>query len=106
MPTHDLKDLAALVRAGTPLILIETPEEPRVVELFRGLLAELFRPLYRWTITTGLVRLDMDLEQAERGGSDASSALRAMAGHTQRGLYLLLDFHPYLGYASHQRQLR
>ena len=106
MPTHDLKDQAALVRAGTPLILIETPEEPRVVELFRGLLAELFRPLYRWTITTGLMRLDMDLEQEERGGSDASSALRSIAGHTQRGLYLLLDFHPYLGYASHQRQLR
>jgi hypothetical protein len=24
----------------------------------------------------------------------------------QRGIYLLLDFHPYLGYASSQRQLR
>jgi hypothetical protein len=106
MPTHDLKDLAALVRAGTPLILIETPEEPRVVELFRRLIGELFRPLYRWTITTGLTRLDLDLEDPERGGSDASSALRSIAGHTQRGLYLLLDFHPYLGYASHQRQLR
>ena len=79
MPTHDLKDLAALVRAGTPLILIETPEEPRVVELFRGLIAELFRPLYRWTITTGLVRLDLDLEQEERGGP------RAGAGEVHRG---------------------
>ena len=106
MPTYDLKDLAALVRAGTPLILVETAEEARVVELFRLLIGQLLRPLYRWTITAGLVRLDLDLGVEESGGADASSALRAMAAHTQRGIYLMLDFHPYLGYASHQRQLR
>ena len=32
--------------------------------------------------------------------------LRAIQEADQRGIYLLLDFHPYLGYASHQRLLR
>src|SRR5690606_8851087 len=37
---------------------------------------------------------------------DASYVLRAIQEADQRGIYLLLDFHPYLGYASHQRLLR
>ena len=30
-----LQDLVALIRADTPLLVIETPDEARVVELFR-----------------------------------------------------------------------
>lgn len=31
----ELQDLTALIRASTPLIVIETQDEARVVELFR-----------------------------------------------------------------------
>ncbi|MBB1473197.1 AAA family ATPase [Luteimonas sp. MC1782] len=102
----DLKDLAALIRADTPLIVIETPDEPRVVELFRQSLLHVWRALYRWTITEGLRRLDLDGEDAAQDAPDATSTLRAIHAADQRGVYLLLDFHPYLGYAGTQRQVR
>src|SRR5690606_37089547 len=105
-PMSDLQDLAALIRADTPLIIVETPDEPRVVELFRQSLLHVWRALYRWTITEGLRRLDLDGEDPTDDAPDATSTLRAIHGAEQRGVYLLLDFHPYLGYAGTQRMLR
>ena len=102
----ELQDLAALIRANTPLIVIETQDEARIVELFRQALSQVWRALYRWSITEGLRRIDMDREDEAEGPPDASAALQAMKQAEQRGIYLLLDFHPYLGYASSQRQLR
>ncbi|MEO6104216.1 MAG: AAA family ATPase, partial [Pseudoxanthomonas sp.] len=102
----ELQDLTALIRANTPLIVIETQDEARIVELFRLALSQVWRALYRWSITEGLRRIDMDREDEAEGPPDASAALQAMKQAEQRGIYLLLDFHPYLGYASSQRQLR
>ncbi len=102
----ELQDLTALIRANTPLIVIETQDEARIVDLFRQALSQVWRALYRWSITEGLRRIDMDREDEAEGPPDASAALQAMKQAEQRGIYLLLDFHPYLGYASSQRQLR
>ncbi|HST43896.1 MAG TPA: AAA family ATPase [Luteimonas sp.] len=102
----ELQDLAALIRADTPLIVIETPDEGRVLDLFRQSLLHVWRALYRWTITEGLRRIDLDREDPADAAPDASTTLAAIRGADQRGVYLLLDFHPYLGYASTQRQLR
>jgi SpoVK/Ycf46/Vps4 family AAA+-type ATPase len=102
----ELQDLTALIRANTPLIVIETQDEGRVIELFRQALSQVWRALHRWSITEGLRRLDLDREDEAQGPPDASAALQAIKQADQRGIYLLLDFHPYLGYASSQRQLR
>lgn len=102
----ELQDLAALIRAGTPLIVIQTPDETRVVELFRQSLLHVWRALYRWSITEGLRRIDLDSEDPAEAAPDASTTLAEIRAADQRGVYLLLDFHPYLGYASTQRQLR
>jgi hypothetical protein len=102
----ELQDLAALIRADTPLLVIETPDETRVVDLFRQSLLQVWRALFRWSITEGLRRIDLDREDPADVAPDASSTLQAIRDADQRGIYLLLDFHPYLGYASTQRQLR
>jgi len=101
-----LHDLSALIRANTPLIVVESRDEERVVELFRQSLLQVWRALYRWTVTEGLRRLDLDREDPAEGPADASSLLRSIRDADQRGIYLLLDFHPYLAYAGHQRMLR
>jgi len=49
----ELQDLSALIRANTPLIIIETQDEGRVVELFRQTLMHVWRALHRWSITEG-----------------------------------------------------
>jgi hypothetical protein len=102
----ELDDLCALVRANTALIVIETPDEARVVDLFRHALMHIWRPLFRWSITEGMRRIDMDSEHDEDIAPDSSAVLRAIKDADQRGIYLLMDFHPYLGYASHQRMIR
>ncbi len=101
-----LQDLVALIRADTPLIVIETPDEPRVVELFRQSLMHAWRALFRWSITEGLRRIDMDREDACEIAPDAGATLQAIYQAEQRGVYLLLDFAPYLRYAGTQRQVR
>ena len=53
------RDLATLIRAATPLLVIETAEEIRVIATFRQTIAKVLRPLYRWSITDGLQRLDL-----------------------------------------------
>ncbi len=102
----ELQDLTALIRANTALIVIETPDEARVVELFRQSLLHVWRALFRWSITEGLRRIDLDREDPSEVAPDASSTLQAIRDADQRGIYLLLDFHHYLDYASTQRALR
>jgi len=102
----ELQDLSALIRANTPLIVIETQDEGRIIELFRQTLLQVWRALHRWSITEGLRRIDLEREDDAVGPPDASAALQMIQQADQRGIYLLLDFHHYLGYASHQRALR
>ena len=103
---NELQDLTALLRSNTPFILIETEDEARVIDLFRHALKNVWRALYRWSITEGLRRFDLDREDEADVAPDASATLQAIHRESQRGIYLLLDFHPYLGYASTQRMLR
>ncbi len=101
----DAHDLAVLLRSGAPLIVIETNEESLLVDAFRHVVAELFRPLYAWSITRGLKRLDMD-DMGTPEANDSSVLLEAMQRDTQRSIWLLFDFGPYLRYAANIRRLR
>ncbi|MGO4778065.1 ATPase, partial [Lysobacter sp. 2RAB21] len=76
------------------------------LELFRQALMNVWRALYRWSITEGLRRVDLDREEETDVAPDISTTLQAIRDADQRGIYLLFDAHPYLGYASTQRQLR
>ena len=87
------------------MIVIGTPDEARVVELFRQSLLHVWRALYRWSITEGLRRIDLDREDPADIAPDSSNTLRAIHAADQRGIYLLLDFHPYLGYAGTRMQI-
>ena len=101
----DAHDLAVLVRSGAPLIVIDTHEERPLEDAFRRVVGELFRPLFRWSITEGLARLDLD-DETVPPCNDSSQALDFMHRYEQRALWLLLDFGPYLRYASNLRRLR
>ncbi|NLG60078.1 MAG: AAA family ATPase [Gammaproteobacteria bacterium] len=102
----EMQDLAALIRAGTPLIVVETADEGQAVEMFRQTLTRVWRAMYRWTITEGLRRIDLDGEDPAEVAADVGTTLRTIRAATQRGVYLLLDFHPYLEYGGSQRQMR
>jgi hypothetical protein len=101
----ELEDLTTLVRAATPLLVIETVDEQRVIECFRHVIAQSLRPLWRWTLTDGLRRLDFAGDDGETA-PDATATLDAIRAAEAPGIYLLFDFHPFLRYAMSLRLLR
>lgn len=97
-------DLAALIRADTPLLAIDTHEELEVIAAFQRALAQSLRPLYAWSITTGLKRLDME-ESAPKPMS-SGEVLDAIRDMRQKAVFLLLDYTPFLRYVVTLRQMR
>ena len=91
----DLHDLELLLRSATPIVLVESTEEPRVLGLFAQLALRLSQPGYRWSVTEGLKRIEFDAETETRL-TEPTQALRFLRAGAEPGLYLLLDFHPYL----------
>jgi SpoVK/Ycf46/Vps4 family AAA+-type ATPase len=100
----DLHDLELILRSETPLLLIESREEPRILELFTRLGMRLGEPVFRWTVTDGLRRAEYDIPQEQL--AEPAAALKHIKATTQSGIYLLLDFHPFLDHPLHVRLLK
>jgi AAA+ superfamily predicted ATPase len=96
---NDRHDLKLLLKSGPPIVVVETSDEARFLDLLTRLAtaasADDYRPLYRWTVTDGLQRLDLALEP-QRHNADPQEALRHIRAVRKPGLYALLDFHPFL----------
>ena len=54
-----------------------------------------YLPLFRWSVTDGLQRLDIDLEP-QLHNSEPDDVLKHIRAVSKPGIYALLDFHPYL----------
>ncbi len=92
---QELHDLELLLRSRTPLLIIESLEEPRIVQLFVHLALRLGQSAWQWTVTEGLHRLEMRGKAVEQT-REPTPALQYIKGLGQTGTFLLLDFHPYL----------
>jgi hypothetical protein len=103
------RDLQLVLRSGVPIIVIQTADEGR----FLALLSEIavsspaagYRPLFRWSLTDGLQRLDLDLEP-QRHNSEPTDVLRHIRAVKTPGIYALLDFHPFLAEPVNTRLLK
>jgi hypothetical protein len=102
-------DLGLILRSRTPLVVIESQDERRVLELLQSITLERARdtytPLFRWTITDGLQRLDIDLEP-QTLNSEPTDVLKHIRAVTKPGVYVLLDFHPFLADPVNVRLLK
>ncbi len=92
-------DLELILRSRTPIVAIETRDESRLLELLKSITfargSDGYLPLFRWTVTDGLQRLDISLEP-QLHNSEPNEVLRHIRAVTKQGIYVLLDFHPYL----------
>ena len=90
-------DLAALLRSRIPIVVIESRDEARVRSLVLATASQSRPPLavFEWLVTEGLRRTDIDLGTAQRFNSDPNQVLRSIRDGIA-GIYVLLDFHPYL----------
>jgi SpoVK/Ycf46/Vps4 family AAA+-type ATPase len=88
-------DLKILVASRNPIIVIESREEQAIIEGFRKLVGAAYKALFCWSITTGLKRIDIDLE-VQKFNDDPLKLLEQIKVTKHPGIYLLPDFHPYL----------
>jgi len=102
---NDLHDLELLLRSRIPLIIIETHDEQRVSRLFASLAVKLAKPAMSWSATTGLQRIDFE-SAPQRHASEPAQALGQIKATETPGIYLLMDFHPYLDDAYNVRLLK
>lgn len=101
----DSHDLELVLKSHIPIVVIETREERRAVKLIQSLQFSIGLPIYRWTVTEGLQRIDLDYEP-QRINSEPSEVLGNIKAGQNSGIYLLLDFHPYLEDPTHVRLLK
>ncbi len=93
-------EIQTLLSSRVPLVVIESREENRVIELVRDAAMRAQRGrnwgVFQWTVTEGLMRVDVDLGGAQRTLAQPEQLLRHIKATTMAGIYVLLDFHPYL----------
>ena len=93
------RDLELILRSRMPIVVIETRDETRMLDLLRGIpmaqAGDGYQPLFRWTVTDGLQRLDIELEP-QLHNAEPPGVLRHIRAVTKPGIYVLLDFHHYL----------
>ena len=93
------RDLEIILRSRMPIIVIETRDENRMLHLLRTIavagIGGAYLPLFRWTITDGLQRLDIELEP-QLHNSESTDVLRHIRAVKKPAIYVMLDFHPYL----------
>ncbi|WP_297892315.1 AAA family ATPase [Shewanella sp.] len=92
---QDIRDLTSVLRSNTPIVVIETYEEYRVVELLKRVANVLYQPVFTWSITQGLARVDKPMA-AQKFNSEPTELLGQIKATPQQGIYVLCDFHPFV----------
>jgi SpoVK/Ycf46/Vps4 family AAA+-type ATPase len=111
---NDVKDLTLIIRSRMPLVVVQTDEESRLLELLEQVARLEGKALFVWTAVDGLYRRSNPLAAAP-GSYSVSATQKGAYGRTmipetrpitgalkhihatpQNGIYVLLDVHPYL----------
>ncbi|MCL1096748.1 AAA family ATPase [Shewanella gelidii] len=92
---QDITDLTAVLRSSTPIVVIETYEEYRVLDLLKRVSRTLYQPIFSWSITQGLQRLDKQLG-VQKFNTDPTDILGQIKATNQQGIYVLCDYHPFV----------
>ncbi len=100
-----LRDLAAILRSRTPLIAVESNEEPQVVSIVRQLGRQFQLKAYSWTVTEGMQAFD-PCDQPNQSVLKSQEMLGYIKSSSSYCLFVLLDFQHYLGDEIHVRLLK
>jgi len=93
---QDLHDLGLMLDRNTPLLLVESHEETRVLELLTRVAIKRGLALQQWTISDGLRRLGFGEDVSSGDTFQPVEALKQIKGREQGGLFVLCDLHPFL----------
>ena len=128
---HDFHDLRLILRARSPIVVVETHEERKLLAEIERIAREWTLPLYVWSAADGLVHRTFAWreprddtrwgvaegyktasapapanEQAFEGTQDLRRALAHIDAKGEAGVYVLCDAHPFLDEPVVRRMLR
>ena len=135
MPNHlpPLERLKLLLNSSSPLVIVETVEEMRALEVIRHAAFDLQLPVFEWSVADGLVRYEKKPKRPPGSGSEVQDFLapvtpdeinvaagagsilntqqpEGMLAHlrtlTIEAVFVLKDFHRHLDSAIVTRRLR
>jgi len=99
------QDLELLIHGHTPILQIETHEEKRALDLLVRIATKNVIPLFKWSVTEGLRRVDIDLG-VQRHNAEPRDVLGHIKSSDVDGIYVLLDFDPYIQEPVNQRYIK
>jgi SpoVK/Ycf46/Vps4 family AAA+-type ATPase len=100
VPSDPRRELQSLLASRLALIVVESREESRVLSMVRDVSLKVQQGrgwgVFQWTVTEGLQRIDVDMGGPQRMLADPEQLLKHLKATPMPGIYVLLDFHPYL----------
>src|ERR1700676_632207 len=110
VPLHPRHELQTLLASRVALIVIESREEARVLALVRETSLKVREGrgwgVFQWTVTEGLRRINGELGGEQRTLSEPEEVLKHLKATPMAGIYVLLDFQPYLNDPVNVRLLK
>lgn len=92
---YDHNDLITLIKSRTPVIVIETSDEARMLSAIGNAAAKTGQTVYRWNIAEGLIT-GANKTAGEGGHLEPTEVLASIWDTRNAGIYVLVDFHPYI----------
>lgn len=102
---QDTSDLTTLIQSRISLVVIETHDEVLAVDMLKKVAIRTGQPLFKWTVTDGLHRQEAGYDPLPfyRQPQDVLAHIKAEGSP---GIFVFLDFHPYLENSTNVRLLK
>ena len=100
-------DLRIIINSNVSLVVIESYDEPRALELLASLFKYEKIPASKWTVSEGIEPLGFGVKPLEENRFDKPEALlREIKNRKTLSAFVLCDFHPYLDEPTIIRHLK
>lgn len=95
---QDVNEITLLLDARIPLLVIETFEEKKALDVLLSVANAQKKDLHRWSLTDGLTRLNFgpQLVPIARDLTEPETLLQHIKGQHQPAIFALCDLHPFL----------
>lgn len=95
---QDVNELKLLLDTRIPLVVIETFEEKKALDVLTQVALKHGRDLFRWSVSDGLAQTSFGPQLVAKGAefTTAEEVLRHIKTQYRAGIYVLCDMHPFL----------
>jgi len=95
---QDVNELNHFLDARIPLIVIETFEEKKALDILLKVAQKQGKDCYRWSVTDGLVKMSFGPQLVPNSTrfDDPEAALTFIRNQSTPGIFALCDLHPFL----------